>query len=91
MPAARNQSASNEIGAMSGYFLTSERLGFRAWTAGDLAYAAALWGDPDVARYNGGVRSSRQIEQWLNQELTTSKTTASGCITEYYRKLDNCR
>jgi [ribosomal protein S5]-alanine N-acetyltransferase len=54
---------------MSSYFLTSERLGFRTWAADDIACAADLWGDPDVARYSGGVRSSRQIEQWLNQQM----------------------
>src|SRR5262249_30084596 len=35
---------------MSGFFLTTERIGFRTWTAEDLPLALALWGDPQVTK-----------------------------------------
>jgi len=38
----------------AGYFLRSERLGFRHWRMEDRPLAEALWGDPLVMRYIGG-------------------------------------
>jgi [ribosomal protein S5]-alanine N-acetyltransferase len=35
---------------MADYFMRSERIGFRCWTAEDLPLAVAIWGDPEVTR-----------------------------------------
>jgi ribosomal-protein-alanine N-acetyltransferase len=34
----------------SDYFLRTERIGFRVWTADDLPLAVTIWGDPRVTR-----------------------------------------
>lgn len=36
---------------MAGFFLTTERLGFRTWRPEDIDLAVGLWGDPEVARF----------------------------------------
>jgi len=53
------------------YFLTTERLGFRRWTARDESLAIDLWSDPQVTALIGGPwtrevaleRLAREIEQ----------------------------
>ena len=47
--------------AMSQYFLTTARLGFRTWTAADLPLARALWTSPEVMRYMGGPLSEEKL------------------------------
>lgn len=48
-------------------WLTTERLALRRFTPGDLDWLAALYADPDVARYIGGTRTRAQTEDvlWL--------------------------
>ena len=55
------------------YFLTTARLGFRAWRPDDVARAVALWGDPDVARFThaGGPPSRAAIEERLTREIAS--------------------
>jgi len=53
------------------YFLTTPRLGFRRWRAGDLDLAMSLWGDPRVtvlidAR---GHLTSAQVAEILEREI----------------------
>lgn len=56
---------------MQAYFLSSARLGFRAWQAADAGLAQALWGDPAVTRLIGGPFSSAQVDARLSQEIAT--------------------
>lgn len=51
------------------YFLQTDRLGFREWSADDLGLALALWGDPEVTKLIGGPFSPEQIEQRLALEV----------------------
>lgn len=53
------------------YWLTTERLAFRRWTAGDLDLARDLWGDARVTRYfhAGGALSEDAVRQRLAREL----------------------
>jgi ribosomal-protein-alanine N-acetyltransferase len=53
------------------YFLSSARLGFRPWREGDLALAAALWGDPEVTRWIGGPLSPEAAAARLAAEIAT--------------------
>lgn len=55
------------------YFLTTARVGFRCWSAGDLPLALALWGDPHVTRFIGGPFSCEQIRQRLEDEIATMR------------------
>ena len=50
------------------YFLQSERLGFRHWSADDLPLAMGLWGDADVTKLIGGPFSEAQVKARLDQE-----------------------
>lgn len=51
------------------YFLKSERLGFRCWTAEDLPLARELWGDIEVTRFFGGRFSEEEIARRLAREI----------------------
>jgi len=51
------------------YFLKSERLGFRWWSANDLPLVHELWGDPAVTKFFGGPFSGAEIEHRLQVEL----------------------
>jgi ribosomal-protein-alanine N-acetyltransferase len=53
------------------YFLTTPRLGFRSWRAGDLDLAMSLWGDPRVtALIDARGRLTRdQVRQILEREI----------------------
>jgi ribosomal-protein-alanine N-acetyltransferase len=53
------------------YFLRSERLGFRQWTADDLPLALALWGNADVTRLIGGPLAPDAVERRLRAEMAT--------------------
>ena len=50
------------------YFLKSERLGFRWWTADDLPLAEQLWGDLEVTKYFGGPFSEDEIRKRFKRE-----------------------
>ena len=50
------------------YFLKSERLGFRWWTADDLPLAQQLWGDLEVTKYFGGPFSEDEIRKRFKHE-----------------------
>jgi RimJ/RimL family protein N-acetyltransferase len=54
-----------------GYFLTTDRLGFRCWRPEDTALATELWGDPAVARFisAGGVLSPPAVSERLAREI----------------------
>lgn len=65
---------------MSGYFLTSHRLGFRPWNADDLPLARALWGDAEVTRYIGGPFD----ETWITERLTTEMDSANRLGVQYW-------
>lgn len=60
-------------GREEGYFLISERLGFRIWRADDVERAAALWGHPEVSRFlfAGGPPGRADIEARLAREMAT--------------------
>lgn len=55
----------------SAYFLTSERLGLRCWSASDLPLANALWGDPAVTSLLGGPFTPEQVEERLVKEMAS--------------------
>ncbi len=55
------------------YFLTSERLGFRHWTASDEALAIGLWCDPQVTALIGGPWSRDIALARLAQEIELEK------------------
>jgi len=67
----RHDVQAREPGLTSAYFLSSSRLGFRAWTESDLQSANALWGDPEVTRLIGGPFSQEQVRQRLYREIET--------------------
>ena len=54
---------------MADYFLTTERLGFRAWRADDEALIRATWGDPEVTRFSGGPFTDAQVLGRLAEEI----------------------
>ena len=54
---------------MNAYFMTTARLGFRAWNTSDLPLALALWGDPEVTRLIGGPFSEEQVQKKLAAEI----------------------
>jgi ribosomal-protein-alanine N-acetyltransferase len=54
---------------MGGYFMTTEHLGFRLWSASDLPLAKALWGDPKVTALIGGPFDEKQVQARLRAEI----------------------
>lgn len=52
-----------------GWWLETERLALRHFTAGDLDWLADLYADPDVTRYLGGTRTRAQIEDMLRTRI----------------------
>lgn len=50
--------------------MRSARLGFGYWTAGDLALALGLWGDPKVTELTEGPRTPAQVADRLACELS---------------------
>ena len=61
---------------MSKYFLTTRRLGFRAWSEDDHDLALGLWGDPEVTRLIDarGKLSEGQVRDRLDQEIATQRS-----------------
>lgn len=57
--------------AIPSYFLRSERLGFRRWSADDFELAWGLWGDPEVTRLMGGPFSEEYVRERLAREIAT--------------------
>lgn len=55
------------------YFLHSERLGFRHWSADDLDLALALWGDAAVTRLIGGPFDRAAVQARLEAEIAMQK------------------
>lgn len=54
----------------TGYFLSSDRVGFRWWRADDLPAANELWGNPAVTRlFNKEPLSREQVSRRLQQEI----------------------
>ncbi|HTS11303.1 MAG TPA: GNAT family N-acetyltransferase [Candidatus Limnocylindrales bacterium] len=51
------------------YFLTTGRLGFRCWDAGDLRLAMELWGDPEVTAMIGGPFTEEMVRARLEREI----------------------
>jgi ribosomal-protein-alanine N-acetyltransferase len=51
------------------YWLTTERLALRRFTLADLDWLAALYSDPDVTRYLGGVKDRAQTEELLTTRI----------------------
>jgi RimJ/RimL family protein N-acetyltransferase len=51
------------------YWLRTERLGFRCWSAEDLPLARELWGDLEVTKFFGGPFDDAEIEKRLQREL----------------------
>ena len=49
--------------------MTTEHLGFRPWSAGDLPLANALWGDPKVTALIGGPFNEEQVKARLHAEI----------------------
>lgn len=54
---------------MSEYFLQTERVGFRCWSADDLPLANDLWGDAEVGALIGGPFSPEQVKERLTREI----------------------
>jgi len=52
------------------YFLTTPRLGFRHWTAADLALARELWSHPGVMRFMGGPMDDAQAQARFELEMS---------------------
>jgi ribosomal-protein-alanine N-acetyltransferase len=50
-------------------WLTTERLGLRHFTLGDLDWFAELYADPDVTRYLGGTKNRAQAEGLLHSRI----------------------
>jgi RimJ/RimL family protein N-acetyltransferase len=53
------------------YFMTTERLGFRLWSANDLPLTKALWGDPEVTALIGGPFDEEQVQARLRAEIAS--------------------
>lgn len=53
----------------AGFWLTTERLALRRFTLADLDWLTALYGDPDVTRYLGGMRDRAATEEFLHQRV----------------------
>ncbi len=51
------------------YWLTTERLALRRFTFADLDWLAALYGDPSVTRYLGGVKDRARSEDLLKTRI----------------------
>jgi RimJ/RimL family protein N-acetyltransferase len=51
------------------YWLTTPRLALRRVTPDDLDWLAALYSDPDVMRYLGGVKDRTKAEEILNTRI----------------------
>jgi len=51
------------------YWLTTERLALRRFTADDIDWLAELYRDADVTRYLGGLRDRRGAEELLNVRI----------------------
>ena len=60
---------------MTPFFLQSDRLGFRHWTAEDLPLARSLWADARVARFihAKGVFSQEEVAARLRREMDTQR------------------
>jgi ribosomal-protein-alanine N-acetyltransferase len=58
---------------MRSCFLRTTRLGFSAWSPGDLDLAVALWGDARVTRLIGGPFSGQWIADRLALEIATQE------------------
>ena len=56
------------------YFFTTDRLGFRYWTADDLPLATALWTDPGVMAHMGGPMSPEGFAERLGLEMSRQGT-----------------
>ncbi|MDR3617355.1 MAG: GNAT family N-acetyltransferase [Candidatus Obscuribacterales bacterium] len=57
------------------YFLSSERIGFRLWTADDLPLAQKLWGDPQVTSlFVGEPLTEQQVADRLHAEIVKEQT-----------------
>lgn len=54
---------------MTQYFLASERLRFRCWTETDLPLATALWQDPEVTHFLGGIFTLEAVRARLSVEM----------------------
>lgn len=56
---------------MSGndFWLTTERLALRRFTAGDLDWLVELYSDPDVTRYLGGTKDRASTEEMFNSRI----------------------
>jgi RimJ/RimL family protein N-acetyltransferase len=54
---------------VSGFWLSTERLGLRRFTAGDLDWLAELYSDADVARFVGGTLDRAKVEQLFNARI----------------------
>jgi hypothetical protein len=61
---------------MSSYFLTTERLGLRCWSADDLSLAMNLWGDPKIMAMIDvrGQLSSAEVQEILDKHIATQRT-----------------
>jgi [ribosomal protein S5]-alanine N-acetyltransferase len=55
--------------ADAGFWLITERLALRRFTAADLDFLAELYGNPDVARHLGGTRNRAACEELLNTRI----------------------
>ena len=51
------------------YWLTTERLGLRRFTPADLDWLAELYGDSNVTRYLGGVKSRSETQAFLETRI----------------------
>jgi ribosomal-protein-alanine N-acetyltransferase len=57
------------------YFVRTERLGFRTWSADDFELALGLWGDPDVTRWidSRARLSDDDVRERLEREIAMQR------------------
>jgi RimJ/RimL family protein N-acetyltransferase len=61
--------ASKRIMPNMDFWLTTERLGLRRFTADDADWLVELYGDPEVTRYLGGTRDRAATEDMLRRRI----------------------
>ena len=52
-----------------GYWLETDRLGLRRFTADDYAWLVALYSDAEVMRYGGGVKTPEQVTAVMRERI----------------------
>jgi RimJ/RimL family protein N-acetyltransferase len=62
----------------SGYWLETDRLALRRFTAKDYDWLVALYSDAEVMRYGGGVKSAEQVDATMRERILDYYDTHPG-------------